>query len=257
MDKPFNSLDRHFALPDVRSVAGARPFAWLRAGWQDLTASPVTSLAYGAIFAALGFLILSYASDLPYLFTASISGFLLIGPLAAAGLYEISRRRGEGQSTSFAESLSALRSHADSLMYAGLFLALMLVLWERLSAILFALFYNGSIPDVANFYSHILFSGEYAHFVVAYLVIGGALAALVFSMMAVSIPMLMDRDTDLISAMMTSLRAIGANLGAMALWAAIIVALMAVSFATAMIGMVVLLPLLGHATWHAYKDVVD
>ena len=115
----------------------------------------------------------------------------------------------------------------------------------------------GDIPDVANFYSHVLFSGDYVHFIIAYLVVGGSLAALVFALTAVAVPMVMDRDTDTITAMMTSLRVMGTNLGAMASWAVIIVVLMAISFATKMIGMVVLLPLLGHATWHAYRDQVE
>lgn len=256
MDKPFESLDHHFQLPDVAGVEAARPLRWLRAGWSDLCANPVASLGYGVIFAALGYLVLSYAIDLPYLFTAAISGFFLVGPLAAAGAYEISRQREAGNRVTFAESFSGLRPHADALLYFGVFLAFTLILWERLSALLFALFYQDNIPDLANFYRHVLFSGEYVHFLVAYFVIGGALAALVFSLSAVAVPMLMDRDSDMVTAMMTSMRAVGANLGAMALWAAIIVALIGVGFATAMIGLVILLPLLGHATWHAYRDLV-
>ena len=257
MEKPFGSLDRHFELPHVRTVEASRPLRWLRSGWSDLIANPLASLPYGVVFALTGYLLLAYAADLPYLFTASISGFMLIGPLAAAGLYEISRRHERGVRPSFMASLQGLRKHTDALLYFGIFLAIMLVVWERLSAILFALFYQDNIPDLANFYSHVLLSGEYTHFLVAYFVVGGALAALVFSLSAISIPLLMDRDSDVITAMMTSMRSIGANLGAMALWAAIIVVLMAISFATLMIGMVVLLPLLGHATWHAYRDLVE
>jgi len=256
MDKPFNSLDRHFHLPPIARVENGRPLRWLKAGWQDIVRSPVASLSYGAIFAALGYLILTYAAGVPYLTTAAVSGFLLIGPLVAAGLYEISRRHEAGEQPSFADSLRGLRGHGDAMFQFGIALAIMLILWERLSAALFALFYQGGIPDVENFYSHVLFSGDYVHFIVAYLIVGGALAALVFALTVVSIPLMMDRETDIITAMMTSVRAIGTNLGAMALWAVIIVALMAVAFGTMMIGMVLLLPLLGHATWHAYRDLV-
>jgi len=256
MDKPFNSLDRHFHLPPIATVESSRPLRWLKAGWQDMARTPVASLSYGAIFAILGYLVLTFAAGVPYLTTAAVSGFLLVGPMAAAGLYEISRRQEAGEHPSFADSLRGLRGHGDAMFQFGIALAIMLILWERLSAALFALFYQGGIPDVENFYSHVLFSGDYVHFIVAYLVIGGALAALVFSLTAISIPLMMDRDTDMITAMMTSLRAIGTNLGAMALWAAIIVALMALAFGTLMIGMVLMLPLLGHATWHAYRDLV-
>ncbi|MCB1907399.1 MAG: DUF2189 domain-containing protein [Rhodocyclaceae bacterium] len=257
MDKPFHSLDRHFDLPRIALVEHSRPLAWLKAGWRDMARSPLASLSYGALFAALGYLIMAYAIDKPYLGTAAVSGFMLIGPIAAAGLYEISRRHESGEPTGFFESLGGLRGHRDGLFMFGIMLAFMLIVWERLSAMLFALFYRGDIADVGGFFNHILFSGEYVHFLIAYMVIGGTLAALVFALTAIAVPMVMDRDTDAITAMMTSLRAIGANLGAMALWAVIIVALMAISFATMMIGLVVLLPLLGHATWHAYRDQVE
>lgn len=257
MDKSFHPLDQHFNMPQVRHVEASRPFRWLAMGMSDMRDNLVASLSYGLFFAVLGYLILAYAADMPYLFTAAVSGFFLVGPLAAAGLYEISRRHDAGRPASFADSLSGLQEHSDGLAYFGVFLAIALIGWERISAILFALFYQGNVPDLANFYSDVFLSGDYLHFVVAYMVVGGILAAIVFSLMAVAIPMVMDRKTDNITAAMTSMRAVGVNLGAMAVWAAMIVVLVGIGFATMMIGMVVLLPLLGHATWHAYKDLVD
>lgn len=257
MDKSMHSLDQHFHLPHIREVGASRPFHWLKLGWGDMRDNLGASLTYGIFFAAVGYLILAYASGKPYLFTAAISGFFLVGPIAAAGLYEISRRHDAGEPASFGASLRGLTRHGDSLMYFGLFLAITLIAWERLSAILFALFYQGAVPELSNFARDVFLSGDYTHFVVAYLVVGGALAAVVFALSAIAIPMIMDRDIDAISAAMTSAKAVGVNLGAMAVWAALIVALVAIGFATMMIGMVVLLPLLGHATWHAYRDLVD
>lgn len=258
MDKPLNSLDRHFHLPHVRQVEADRPLMWLRMGWEDMRSSPAASLGYGAIFAVLGYLILAYAARMPYLFTAAISGFFLIGPLAAAGLYEISRRHERGESTSFMDSLRGLQRHGDHLAYYGAFLAFALIGWERLSAILFALFYHEtSSPDLANFLQDVFLSGHYAQFVISYLVIGGAIAGLIFALSVVSVPMLIDRDADIATAMMSSARAVGHNVGAMAVWAGLIVALIGIGFATMMIGMVFLLPLVGHATWHAYKELIE
>jgi len=256
MDKPFNSLEQHFHLPHIREVDPSRPLEWLRMGWSDMRENLGASLSYGIVMAAIGYAILSYAADMPYLFTAAISGFFLIGPIAAAGLYEISRRHERGEQVSLMSSLRGLRRHADSMAYFGAFLAIALIGWERISAILFALFYGGEITDGSNFFRDVFLSGDYLHFVVAYLVVGGMLAAVVFSLSAIAIPMIMDRETDTVTAAMTSLRAVGLNLGAMALWAAIIVGLVMVGFATMMIGMVILLPLLGHATWHAYREMV-
>lgn len=257
MLQSYHDLDRHFQLPRTRSVEVTRPLRWLKRGWKDLSDSPSASLSYGAGLAALGYLILAYVADMPYLFTAAISGFLLIGPVAAAGLYEISRRHTRAEHIGLVESFSGLRRHAEGLFYFGLVLAIVLLAWERLSAILFALFYRDNIVELGQLFSTVLFSREYGLFVASYLVTGGALAALVFMLSAVSIPMLMDRETDVVTAMMTSARAVSSNLRAMALWAVLIVSLVGIGFLTSMLGMVVLLPLLGHASWHAYEDLVE
>lgn len=257
MEKSHSRLDRHFDMPGIRTVGNTRPLQWLRMGWEDVLQSPLASLAYGVTFALLGYLILAFAADKPYLFTAAVSGFLLVGPLAAAGLYEISRRRSEGRSCSLLESLQGIARHKGQLFYFGLMLAIVLIGWERMSAILFAMFYKGGAPDLANFFGEVLFSGAYTHFVVAYMVVGGALAVLVYALSAVAVPMLMDRETDIVTAMMSSARAVGFNLGAMILWAAIIVGSMALGFASLLFGMVILLPIIGHATWHAYHELVE
>lgn len=257
MANSLHHLDFHFNLPHIRAVDAGRPFVWLKMGWRDLQANPVASLAYGLVFAVAGYLILGYAADLPYLFTAAVSGFFLVGPVAAAGLYEISRRQELGMTTRLGESLSGLRGHGDGLLYLGLLLAFALIAWERASAILFALFYQGEAPDLSRFYSDILFSGDYTNLLVAYFFVGGIFAATVYCLTAIAVPMVMDKNGDIVTAMMTSARAVGHNLGAMALWAALIVGLMAIGFATFLVGLVVLLPLVGHATWHAYRDLVE
>ncbi|HNQ75115.1 MAG TPA: DUF2189 domain-containing protein [Pseudothauera hydrothermalis] len=257
MDHSYHPLDHHFQLPHVRRVATAAPLHWLRLGWEDLRANPLASLTHGAILSIIGYLILAYAANKPYLFTAAISGFLLIGPLAAAGLYEISRRRELGERIGWAESIRALGRHRANLFYCGIMLAFMLIAWERISAILFALLYSGNLPEVSNLLRDVFLNSEQLRFTLAWLGVGAALAALVFALMVVAIPMLMARDTDIATAMMSSLRAVSVNPGAMALLAALIVIAMAVGFATLMVGMVVLLPLLGHATWHAYRELIE
>lgn len=257
MDKSYHPLDHHFTLPHVRRVEASRPLQWLRMGVDDMRANLAASLSYGLIFAVIGYLILRYATHMPYLFTAAISGFFLVGPMAAAGLYELSRRHGRGETADFLASWKGLKEHSDQLLYYGALLAFTLIGWERLSAILFALFYHDVAPDLSHFFRDVFLSGHYVHFVVSYLVVGGALAGLVFALSVVSVPMVLDRGTDVITAMMTSARAVGFNLGATAVWAALIVVLIGLGFATMMIGMVVLLPLVGHATWHAYKDLVE
>ena len=257
MAKSISPLDRHFSLPSVRTVQASRPLAWLKAGWSDLRDNLGASLTYGLALSIAGFLILNYAADIPYLLTAAISGFFLIGPVAAAGLYVISRRHEQGQKSSFAQSLTGLRDEGESLLFFGALLAFVLLSWERLSAILFALFFKGNVPDIGNFVKDLLLSGDYVQFIAVYLLAGGILAATVFALSAFAIPMLLDRKVDVVTAMMTSFRVTEKNLGAMFIWAMLIVACITIGFATMMIGMIVLLPLLGHATWHAYKDLVE
>lgn len=257
MDQHLNPLDRHFDLPHVRRIDSMRPLVWLRTGWQDLRDNPAASLAYGVLLALAGSLILSLADDMPYLFVAAVSGFLLIGPVVAAGLYEIARRGEQGQAIGFIDSLRGLRGHSDQLLFFGAFLAIVMLSWERLSAILFALFGHDETAAVGSFFRDIFLSGTHLDFVAAYVVLGGIVAAVVFMLSAVAIPMLMHRDTDIITAMMSSARAVSGNLRAMALWAALIVALTAIGFATMMIGMIVIMPVLGYASWHAYRELIE
>jgi len=256
MAKSLPMLDRHFDLPDINEVEASRPFLWLAEGWNDMRDNLVASLSYGLFYAVLGYFILAYVHDMPYLFTAALSGYFLVGPIAAAGLYEISRRHEQGQRVNFLQSLAGLRHHRDSLLYFGVALLITVIAWERLSAILFALLYRGDAPDFSRFLADLFLSGDYAPFVLGYLLVGGALAIVVYVLSVVSVPMLMDRDVDVITAAMTSTRAVAQNLAALSLWAALIVILMAIGFATFMIGMVVTLPLVGHASWHAYRDLV-
>ena len=257
MEEQDDFLAQHFDLPPIRRIGVRRPFQWLARGWDDMRENLGPSLAYGIFFALIGYALLAFAAPRPYLFSTAVSGFLLIGPLSAAGLYEISRRREQGATTSLGASLSGLRQHADVLFHFGILLALVLVLWERVSAVVFALFYADNVPDLTNFFRSILFSGDYIPLLLAYTVIGGTIAAVVYSATAVSVPMMMARDTDMMTAMATSMRAVTTNKLPMLVWAILIVLLIAASFATLMVGLVILLPLLGHATWHAYRDMVD
>ena len=248
-------VGQHFDLPPIRRVPPGRPFAWLAQGFRDMRGNLVESLAYGVVLAAIGWVIWTYTAGRPQQFTASITGFFLLAPLLAAGLYEISRRHELGLDTGFGESLQGWRRSGGALAQFGLELVLVAILWERMSAILFALFYNGAVPNLDAFYRDVFLSGDYWRLAVVYVAVGGVLATVVFVMCAISIPMLLDRNVDIYTAMATSLIAVGRNIPAMAIWAILIVALTAIGFATLLIGLVVIFPVLGHATWHAYRDL--
>ncbi|MEW5887679.1 MAG: DUF2189 domain-containing protein [Pseudomonadota bacterium] len=256
MDGLFDNLTRHFALSPAAHVPVLRPFQWLGKGWEDLRSAPLASLGYGLAITAVWALVLMLGLDRPYLFTAAISGFLLVAPLLAVGLYELSRRRAAGESVRLRDAFRGWRRNTGALMEYGLLLAIVFIAWERLSAILFALLYGGAVPDLQAFVHEVFLSGRYPLLVTAYVLAGGLLAALMFALSVASVPLLMERNMDIATAMMNSLRAVVANPLAMLLWAALIVALTAVGFATALAGMVVVMPLLGHASWHAYKELM-
>ncbi|WP_255988286.1 DUF2189 domain-containing protein [Chitinolyticbacter albus] len=255
MDLHLDSLDEHFSLPKTRKVPFVRPFHWLKMGWQDFKAHPRPSLIWGVIVAIVGWLSLGVAVGYPYLFTFCISSFLLLAPLIASGIYELTSKREQGQPTSFVQSVRDYVKNLSQIAFFGFVLGLIALSWERISAILFALFYGGEAVSLQGFFSAL--TGEYAGFTIAWFVAGALLATVVFALTAVSIPMLADREIDTVTAMMTSLRVVAENLPAMMLWAMLIVGLTAVGFATALFGLIVIFPVLGHATWVAYKDLVE
>ncbi len=252
----IDTLDRHFRLPTVKKVGLDRPFVWLARGWDDLRSQPGASLAYGGGLAAAGVAILGYAADRPHLLTAAIVGFLLLGPLAAAGLYEISRRHHQGEDSTVADAFRGIRRHAGSLGVFGLLLGLVALAWERMTAVLFALTVQAPNADLQTFLSEVLLSGRFTAFTLNWMALGVGMLCAVFAFTAFAIPRILDRNDDPVTAAMASLRAVVSNLSASALWALIIVTLMTVGLATWMIGMVVIVPLLGHATWHAYRDMI-
>lgn len=251
-------LNPGFNLPRVRHIGADRPLLWLQQGLQDIRANPLPSLAYGLLFGIGGDLILLAALSHPHLFSVALSGFFLIAPLLAVGLYEMSRALEVGQKLGFIDSLRGMRRNLPSLSLFGLMLALIALFWERLSAILFALLGDAQGVNALSFMSTLLMTGEQWPVLLAWLVSGGVLAGLVFAASVVAIPMLLDRETaDPISASIASFRAVLANPGPMLLWAGLIVTLVLAGFATLLFGLVLFMPLLGHASWHAYRDLVE
>lgn len=244
-------------LPNIRRIATDRSLHWLRAGWQDLRANPLPSLAYGLLFALGGDLIILALLQSPHLLTVSISGFFLVAPLLAAGLYELSRKTEASEKILFIDSLKCFGRNGQSLAIFGLVLALITLLWERFSAVAFALIGADSAPIATAYLNEILFDGQHLAFTATWLVVGGVLALFVFALAVVSVPLMLDRDADVATAIMTSLRAFSRNFGSLLLWAALLVTLTLLGFATLLFGLVVIMPILGHASWHAYRELVE
>ena len=244
------------ALPEVRTVGAAAPFAWLAAGWRDFRAHPLPSAFYGACFAAMGFLLYVVFRHAYQYVSALVTGFFLVGPFLAIGLYALSRRRQNGEPAWLAPTLDAWAPNKGAIGMFALVLAVILLVWARASLIVFALFFTQDIPTVEDFTSRI-FALDNLEFLVAYLCVGGFFAGLVFAISVVSVPMMLDRNTDGIVAVLTSLKAFSANVPAMVVWGVLIVVLVSLGFATWFLGLIVAVPVIGHATWHAYRELVQ
>jgi uncharacterized membrane protein len=244
------------AEPRVRAVATLRPLHWLALGWRDFTATPVASGAHGVLVTLGGFAILALALRVLPLLPGAFSGFVLIGPILATGLYEISRRRGLGERPTFADAMAAWRRGTRPLVWLGLLLLAAATAWVLASSLLFGVFVHQRIDTPVAFLRYAVVEQGPLAFLL-WVVLGGLGSALVFALTAVSPPLLLEREIALRPALLASARAVGDNPMAMAVWAAIIMVATALSIATALVGFVVAIPVIGHATWHAYRDLID
>jgi len=240
-------------LPPLRAVTWGDPFRWLAAGVQDLRAAPASGAFYGACFWLMAVIVAAVFHNKPEYTMSFVSGCFLVGPFLAMGLYESSRRREAGEPQDLAASLTCWDRHLGSMGMLVLVLLLLELLWGRASLVIFAIFFNTGMPATANVVQALLDPRNW-EFVAFYLLVGGIFAALVYATCVVSIPMILDRDTDAITAGISSIRAVATRTGPMLLWAALIVVLllsaMLMPWST---GLLVVAPWLGHASWHAYR----
>ena len=246
------SVTRQF---EVRHVPPRQSLVWLDRGWTDLKEIGGAGLAHGALIAVLGAVLLMVGSTHVYLTAAAVTGSLLVGPVMTTGLCDLARRREAHESLGFDESLRALTRNPDGLVQFGGVLALIAVLWFVASAFLLQSVLNASAPSLAVALwggSAQLTAGQ----ILGYVGCGAILAAMVFAVSIVSVPLIIDRHASASEAIRASLRATLSNLPAMLLWSALIVAVTALGFVTLLLGMVIVAPLLGYATWHAYRDLI-
>ena len=249
---------RSMELPGIRVVSLDSPFCWLRQGLNDFKRTWPVSLAFGVLFAGLGFLLVTYAWAQPHLALVLTSGFLLLAPFLALVFYDFSRQAAAHRGIGVRRALVAWRVNAWSIGLYGVMLLLLLIAWERLSAIMVGLFLVNHVGSLDSLFGALFTSGEHLGFVIAYGLVGLVFAAAVFALRVVSLPMMLDRaKTDIATALVTSVWTVRENPVVMLLWAGIIVVLMAVGYLTAFIALAFFFPLLGHATWQAYKALVE
>ena len=231
---------------------------WLRAGWEDFLAMPGLSLAYGAVFAIGGWLMffLMMSTNLTFLMLPLASGFLLVSPVFAVGLYDSSRRRQKGETPTLATAFAAWKRCPNRLAIAAAGLFMLLWVWLNLSFILFLGIMSQSNISVDGFIAEVFRSSQGQFFLIAETVLGGVFAVIAFATTVVSIPMFVDRNTGVFTAVTTSIKLCLDNRTAMIGWGVIIAILMLISTATFFILHAAILPILAYASWHAYKDLV-
>ncbi len=245
-DTPADELP--FIAP-CRDLSPSAPLRWLALGWRDLCAAPATSLAYGsgivllsAVVTAIG---LRFGTSWTLL--VMLSGFVFVAPVLGIAFYSISAALGRGEAPSVLKAAAAGHRHlADSLVYS-LILLVICLLWLRAGSAV-QIFFPDAVP--AARIDLVIFFGVGS-------AIGSLFALATFAASAFSLPMFVDRRTDAVTAVVTSINAVLRNRGAMAVWATIIVVAVVLGFATGLIGLAVTMPLIGHATWHAYREAID
>lgn len=247
----FSSLD------DVNpNITLASPITWLKAGWADLRRNPVPGLVHGLALAAFGMALLWVARDHFWLLAGAFSGFLIVAPVLATGLYHVSRACATGRCAGLPEVLSLWRSGDGRLVRFGLLLALAGTGWVLTSAALITTFAPQAVGKPIDFVRIVLLAPDGWLFE-AWMVLGGVLTAPVFASSVVAIPLLLDRQISVLGAVFTSWRVVMEHPAPMAIWAALLLGLTVAGMATALLGLVVVVPWLAHASWHAYRDLVD
>lgn len=251
-----------FASPQVaiRRIELDRPWQWLAKGWEDMRKAPLVSYAYGLLAALTGYALTFglHLAGLLYLVLPLTAGFLIVGPILAVGLYEVSRRAELGLPTSLGEALGAFHRNASQIALMGVALMLLMFAWARIAALIFFLYFGMQPPSFENLIVTTFLEPAALPFLIFGTLVGGALALVAFSISVVSIPLLLDRpEANVVEAMATSFRTVQANFAPMVFWAALIVVFVAAGLATLYLGLIVTLPLIGHASWHAYRDLVS
>lgn len=240
-------------LPPRRKLEDTAPLEWLNLGRQYFRRARGISLAYGAVFAAIGMWITWMGLERPQFVLTFWSGFLLVGPLFAMGLYRFAQLIDQGQPIRLATCYQTLRNRLGSVALFALLLSLVMIAWIRFST-LAAAFYVGQITSSASFINA-LSSADGIGFLLLLFGVGAVFAALMFALTAWSLPLVIDGRTDFGTAIVTSVKAVIEQPAPMLLWGAIVAGLTLFGMATYFLAFAVIFPWLGYATWAAYKDL--
>lgn len=247
------SFQQHVVVNKVGLLA---PFSWVKKGARDLLSCQFSSMFYGVAFALMGWTVAFFYGAAYWLTLTAMGAFMLAGPLIAIGLYALSRQRERGEEPHLRPTLSCWRGNMSNLSIFALVIGVVGLIWARASMVIFAVLYDTGLPTASDFLNELL-SFRNIEFVVSYLIVGSLFASFIFATSVVAVPLMFDQGKDAISAMLTSLSVVAKNPLAMVIWAALLVLLIGIGFATGFLALVYTAPIAGHATWHAYRDLID
>ena len=241
---------------EITPISIRDPVLWLWMGWRDMVAQPWITLCYGFCFWLMALIVSAVFKSNPEYTLSAVSGCLLIGPFLAMGLYDVSMHMERGEPPSLGSSMTCWETHLRSMSMLIMVMVVLELLWGRASLVVFAVFFNSAgMPTTATVLEAV-FNPQNWEFIAAYICVGGFFAGLVFASMMVSIPMILDRDTDAITACITSMRVFVAHTGVAVFWGVLIVALAVLAMLPSAAGLLVVGPWLGFASWHAYRASV-
>jgi uncharacterized membrane protein len=238
----------------LRPLGFGAPFHWLRLGWQDFIRAPGIGLFYGTCFMLMGWALLAVFESSPAYVLALSGGFLLVGPFLCLGMYRVSQRIEAGQAPGFADSVLAWQSRTGQLGIFGVVLLVLEMLWARSTLVVFAVTFDG-MPDFKGSLAALV-SADNLVFLGIWLLVGAVFAALIYSVSVVSMPMILHRQTDAITAGLTSMRLVLTQTPVMLLWAVLITGVVGLALLPWFAGLLVVGPVIGHASWHAYRAAV-
>jgi len=242
-----------FTLP-LAQLPWSAPWVWLKKGLADFMCCPKSGLFYGLCFFLMGHALWAVFNSAPAYVLALSAGFLLMGPFLCLGLYHASREIEQGRHPSLGQSLMSWQPTKGAMgIFAGVLLILEMI-WGRASLIVFAVTFN-TMPSAESTLSQLV-TLDNLGFLVTYAIVGAFFAGLIFVTSAISIPMIMDRQVDAVSAGLTSIRACLQNPGTMFVWGMLITVLIGLSMLPFFLGLLIVGPVIGHATWHAYRAIV-
>lgn len=253
--EPVSARSACDAVAGTSAIPALAPFAWLAAGWNDFRVTGHRAAFYGLVFAFMGWAVALVYETRWQLTMGLTAGFFLLGPFVCAGIYELSRQRERGEPPSLRRSLSCWRRAPGSIGFFAAMLTFLMVVWARVSVVLFALSSTTEFPTMRGVLAQIASASNF-EFLALWSAVGFVFASLAFAISIVSMPMMLDRGSDTMVAVFTSARALAANPGAAYVWAASIVVLIGASLVLWFGLLVITAPLVGHATWHAYRALV-